>query len=374
MSKNLIYAPQLNVNDLEMVVVKWFKEEEDEVVQGESLCDVESTKTVLTICAEHDGTLRRYADEGDTVTVGQPIGALTTSVTEADPDRDTVESDQSSEKSRDQLVSLKARRLMEEHNLSVDDFPEDYALDYGTVVAYLKKRDQNEQLRFPPISSDWWDNANERVSSQSVLVWGDSNMCLLAQDALFDNSHLEYLGCVLTSGKDFGEEQLYFRQEDLHKLERIGLNKVYLSLENREEYDRVVNICEEFNLSRLSIVHPSAIVSRSAEIGQNSFIGAGAIIGPHCRIGDNVRVLSGARIAHHSSVSPHCRIADGVVIGGNVIIEEGVEIGLGAVINRRVHVGKNSLVVSNTTVVSHVEPDSIVRLNGDVRPGRRRNG
>ncbi|MBS0191752.1 MAG: 2-oxoglutarate dehydrogenase complex dihydrolipoyllysine-residue succinyltransferase [Phycisphaerales bacterium] len=58
------------------VLSKWYKKDGDFVQRDEELLDLETDKVTMQVLAPEAGTLRRMAGEGDTVNVGQVVGAI----------------------------------------------------------------------------------------------------------------------------------------------------------------------------------------------------------------------------------------------------------------------------------------------------------
>lgn len=73
MSFKTIVAPHVNVNDLEMTLVCWHFKPWQHVNEGDVICDVESTKSVLPVEADCSGYIYPLIDEKKFVKVGEPL-------------------------------------------------------------------------------------------------------------------------------------------------------------------------------------------------------------------------------------------------------------------------------------------------------------
>jgi pyruvate/2-oxoglutarate dehydrogenase complex dihydrolipoamide acyltransferase (E2) component len=71
-----IIAPRENVNDETVKIVAWIVSEGDRVEVGQSLVQIETSKTVLEIEAPAAGFLRRAVREGEEVAIGGLIGHI----------------------------------------------------------------------------------------------------------------------------------------------------------------------------------------------------------------------------------------------------------------------------------------------------------
>lgn len=90
----------------------------------------------------------------------------------------------------------------------------------------------------------------------------------------------------------------------------------------------------------VTVVDPSARVSRTAIIGRGSFIGPNVVIQPNASVGSHASVRAGASIGHD------CVVGDFVYVGPNATLCGRVTIDRGA------HVGPNSSVADGVTVES----------------------
>jgi pyruvate dehydrogenase E2 component (dihydrolipoyllysine-residue acetyltransferase) len=71
-----IVMPRLSDSMEEGTIVRWLKQDGDEVSKGEPLAEVETDKATVMFDADADGTLRILAGEGETVTIGGVIGSI----------------------------------------------------------------------------------------------------------------------------------------------------------------------------------------------------------------------------------------------------------------------------------------------------------
>jgi pyruvate dehydrogenase E2 component (dihydrolipoamide acetyltransferase) len=72
-----VIMPKMGDAMEEGTLLKWLKEQGDEVAEGDPLAEIETDKVTLEINAEFSGTLtQRMANEGDSVAVGAPIATI----------------------------------------------------------------------------------------------------------------------------------------------------------------------------------------------------------------------------------------------------------------------------------------------------------
>lgn len=97
--------------------------------------------------------------------------------------------------------------------------------------------------------------------------------------------------------------------------------------------DRKHFISKYASMRQVSIISPSAVVSRSASIGSGCYVGAFAYIGPDSILAQGCIVNTHAIIGHDSTVGAYSQIGPKVCISGNVKVGESTFIGAGAIFN-----------------------------------------
>tara|TARA_B100000686_G_scaffold125200_2_gene132672 strand:+ start:14055 stop:15407 length:1353 start_codon:yes stop_codon:yes gene_type:complete len=113
---------------------------------------------------------------------------------------------------------------------------------------------------------------------------------------------------------------------------------------------KVFQDLEKSSASFVSVIHPSAIISKSSTIKKGVFIAAGAILSTSVRVSENVIINTGAIIDHHSKIGAHTHIAPGVKIAGKVNVGSLSFIGIGSSVIEEVKI-KNEVIVGGGAVV-----------------------
>lgn len=110
----------------------------------------------------------------------------------------------------------------------------------------------------------------------------------------------------------------------------------------------------------ISLIDPTAVVSRTAQLG------AGCVIYPHCyiglnaRLGDYVFALDGCIINHDDVLEDRCVLASGVTLAGAVHVEPDCYLGQSCSIRQYLHIGRGSLIGLGAVVVKDVPPNSVM--------------
>lgn len=355
MAFRTITAPHVNVNDLEMIVVKWHVEPWQFVEEGQTICEVETTKAVVSVDADHSGYVYPLVEEKESIKVGEPLAhiflqndpkQLEAIHVKVNPDANII-------------VTQKAQALMQEFGLSVSDFPKFSSISSETVIAQIRELKPAQTVYDEKRTRELLSRME--IGGNSVVIYGERNQALLALDAF---EKYQPVACISSSEKS---EDFYgipiIHVKALRPLKEKGLRYVYIcggSAKIKKEQEKE---CAQIGLEVVSAVHPDSTVSSRARLGKGVFVGAQAAIGPDVEIGDFSRVLSGATVAHHCKLGKYVSISDGAHLGGNVSVGDGALIGIGANINKRITIGRNATVVSGATVIDHVPDNNTVRLN-----------
>ncbi len=117
----------------------------------------------------------------------------------------------------------------------------------------------------------------------------------------------------------------------------------------------------------ISLIDPSAFVSRTATIGRGCVIYPHCYIGLNARIGDDVFCLSGSVISHDDVLEDRVIIASGVSLAGSVYVEAGCYLGQSCTVRQFRRIGRGSLIGMGAVVVKDVDPNSVIVGN----PGRK---
>lgn len=121
-------------------------------------------------------------------------------------------------------------------------------------------------------------------------------------------------------------------------------------------FERIV----ELGLEPLTIVHPSAVVSKWAEIGAGCQLLPGSIVNAGARLGRNVIVNSGAVVEHDCSLADHTHVATGARLASTISIGARAHIGAGAVVRQLITIGADSIVAAGAVVVKNVSEGAVV--------------
>lgn len=153
------------------------------------------------------------------------------------------------------------------------------------------------------------------------------------------------------------------------KIESSFENFLSLSLETFEyivaigdNYKRISTIkeMESSNGKLITLIHPSALVSKYSSIGPGTIVMAGATINPFCNIGTGCIVNTNASIDHDCMLESGVHISPGAHLAGQVSVSFNTWIGLGASIIQDCKIGNNVIIGAGSTVINNVSDNTKV--------------
>ena len=159
------------------------------------------------------------------------------------------------------------------------------------------------------------------------------------------------------------EEEMEKKRSELNGYPILGTSELLVKYPNAFFAPDVSTWARSLNipLSRMiSLIDPSAFVSRSARIG------VGCVIYPHCFIGLNavlgnyVFCLSGSIINHDVVLEDRVVITSGVSLAGYVHVERDCYLGQACTCKQFVRIGSNSLIGMGSVVLDDVPASSVM--------------
>ena len=110
----------------------------------------------------------------------------------------------------------------------------------------------------------------------------------------------------------------------------------------------------------VSLIDPSAFVSRTAQIGAGCVLYPNCYVGLRARIGDYVFCLSGCVINHDDVIEDRVVMASGAKLAGGVHVEADCYLGQASTCKQFIRIGRNSMIGMSAVVVKDVPPNSVM--------------
>lgn len=137
----------------------------------------------------------------------------------------------------------------------------------------------------------------------------------------------------------------------------IGDNSIRLKLSNE---------VTSFGLNLVTLIHPSAVVSKYSTIGAGSVVLANSVISGFTTIGRGAIVNTSVVVEHDCVVGDFVHLSPNAAIGGGCTIKDLAWLGIGSSMIHLTHVGSRSIVGAGSVVVRDV-PDNVVVIGAPAR-------
>ncbi len=126
------------------------------------------------------------------------------------------------------------------------------------------------------------------------------------------------------------------------------------------EYDDPIEVPSE---RLVSLIDPSAFVSRTAEVGPGCVIYPGCFVGLRASLGERVFVLANSTINHDDRLAKRVVVCSGVTLAGGVKVDEGCYLGQACTVRQNLRIGRGSLIGMGAVVTKDVEPGTVMAGN-----------
>ncbi|MDB4385817.1 hypothetical protein N9Z47_00490 [bacterium] len=123
---------------------------------------------------------------------------------------------------------------------------------------------------------------------------------------------------------------------------------------------RVQAFADKFNMTPVSIIHPTAHVAPSATIGNGVFVAPQAVISVNASVEDHSIIHIHSSVGHDCKIGKFSAILPGARISGNVSLGKSVMVGSGAFIFQGVTIGDRAQVDALTYVRHDVAEKQVV--------------
>ena len=147
----------------------------------------------------------------------------------------------------------------------------------------------------------------------------------------------------------------------LQGLRGRGVSKCIIAIGSNGVRRELASLAKGLGLGLITVIHPSAQISRGVTIDEGSVVGACTVVQTGSSIGCLAVINACVFIGHDVVLGEGVHISPGVNIAGWVEIGEGTHIGMSASVIPRVRIGKNVVVGANAAVIRDL-PDNVVAV------------
>ena len=136
---------------------------------------------------------------------------------------------------------------------------------------------------------------------------------------------------------------------------------VFVAIGNNRIRAEKISWLLELSAPLVSLVHPSAVVSKYAGLGAGSVVMPGVVVNASARVGIGAILNTGSSIDHDCDIGDCVHISPGARLAGGVIVGNHSWVGISACVNQLIRIGENVTVGAGAAVVSNL-PDGVIAV------------
>ena len=195
------------------------------------------------------------------------------------------------------------------------------------------------------------------MEKTKIYIYGYSGHGAVAADIALECGYEDIV--FLDDSKFDGKKVLKFSPE-LEKADiviAVGDNKIRKKLQ-----EAVRNA----GFNAVSLIHPSAIISRSAKIGCGTVVMPKAVINARAVINQGAIINTSCVIEHDCIIGEFAHISPNVALAGNVKVGELTHVGIGSCVIQGINIGANCVVGAGSAVVRDI-PDGVTAFGNPAK-------
>ncbi|MGL5579115.1 MAG: acetyltransferase [Fusobacteriaceae bacterium] len=172
---------------------------------------------------------------------------------------------------------------------------------------------------------------------EKVILIGAGGHARVLLDAALHDKNIEIVG-FLDDG-DIDEILGVKKLGNTSEIEKFRNYKFHIAIGNNSLREQ---LGAEIGPEKLvTIVHPTAYISRDVQIGRGCYIGANAVINSKAILEDMVIVNTKSVVEHDCILKKVAHLSYGVLLGSSVRVDEKVYIEMGSVVQRGIKVERD---------------------------------
>lgn len=142
---------------------------------------------------------------------------------------------------------------------------------------------------------------------------------------------------------------------------------VIVAIGNNEIRAEKLGWLDEVAADVVSLIHPSACVSRYAEIGRGTVVMPGVVVNAGSFIESGVILNTGCSIDHDCLIRTSAHISPGARLAGGVEVGDHSWLGIGCSVKQGISIGRDVIVGAGAVVVSDL-PDGVIAVGVPAKP------
>ncbi|MGP9635797.1 acetyltransferase [Psychrobacter sp. AOP3-A1-26] len=135
---------------------------------------------------------------------------------------------------------------------------------------------------------------------------------------------------------------------------------VIVAIGNNDIRQKKLKQLQEAKAKVITLIHPSAVISKYSNVGPGSVVVAGAVINPDCNIGSGVIINTCSSVGHDCTIGDAVHICPGARLAGGTEVNNRAWIGVGSSVRQLITIGSDAVVGAGAAVVKDVLSNTTV--------------
>lgn len=357
-----VTIPTTDVNSESAVIVRWYVGDRAQVMAGEPLVEVETSKAIIDVGAPEGGVLLQLLVAGEKLKIEQPLGYLfDTAETLERFERERAEAPPSSDEHAGR-VTAPARRRAENLGLDIDVIARgtEELVTTKLVEAFAAQAQGDVDIDLP-------DPLQAPAGVRRLVLIGSGLAARQVLDILIHDHEQQAVAIVDDDRARVGEV--------IEGVPVVGGVERALALFGEGAVDAAVisvgtsvpartrlrQQCEQAGLPLANVIDPTVRICSGVQIGTGNIICAHCHFGVGTVVGDNNLISAHSSFDHHSELGSDITTGPALVTSGLVKIGDRCRFGMGVLIEPRVSIGAGAQVASGAVIVTSVPPEHAVK-------------
>lgn len=129
---------------------------------------------------------------------------------------------------------------------------------------------------------------------------------------------------------------------------------VVVAIGNNEIRQQKIQLLQKNSFNLITLIHPTAVISKYAVIAAGTVVFAGAIINAFAKVGEGCIINTSAVVEHDCTIGDFTHICPNVALAGGVIVGSKSWVGIGSQVRQLITIGDNCLIGAGSTVVKNI--------------------
>lgn len=202
------------------------------------------------------------------------------------------------------------------------------------------------------------------MGQKSIYVLGVGHNTIVTID-LAESCNYTIAGLYHYQNERTGD--MYFGHRIIGCNEELFTQNLYgknfaISVGNNDIRADLFNKIKERGGNIVTLIHPTAVVSKYSQLGDGVCIHALSVVAPDTVIGDDCVISHNDLVTHGVRMGNHCFMASNIVLGAYTVMRDYAFIGSGATIvsAKAKELGEHSLVGAGAVVIKPIPDNAVV--------------